>query len=100
MGNHAVGRAMVAVAEVAAERRKPGESAIDILDEAAERSEIRGMDAEFDDAIMPGEPMFDLIIEAFANGETFNLEDDDNEDEWDRFYEGPYNAFRERYNLC
>ncbi len=98
MGNHAVGRAFVAIATVANERRKEGESALDILDLAADQSEIRGADAEFDDAIEPGEPVFDLIIEAFGEGKVFTFGDDD--EGWDAFYDGPYAAFNQRYSLC
>lgn len=94
MGNHSVGRAMVACATIAAERRKEGETALDILDLAAEQSEIRGMDAEFDDAFMPGEPMYNLVVEAFGGG-AFQ-DDEDGE----AFYEGPYSEFRQRYELC
>ena len=97
MGNHAVGRAFVAVATKISERRKEGETAIQILDEAADASDVRGMDAEFDDAIMPGEPMWDLIVEAFGDGQPFTINEDD---DWDTFYDGPYTKFRERYGLC
>lgn len=101
MGNHAVGRAMVACAEIAVERRKDGETALDILDMAADKSGVRGMDAEFDDAFLPGQPMFELVVEAFGDGEDFSEPDADGEDEfWDRFYDGPYAKFNERYGLC
>lgn len=95
MGNHAVGKAMVAVAETAAERRKDGETALDILDMAADKSDIQGADAEFDDAIAPGTVMYGLIVEAFGEGASFDGEDDE-----DRFYDGPYAAFQQRYGLC
>lgn len=101
MGNHAVGRAMVACAEIAAERRKDGESALDILDMAADKSDVRGMDAEFDDAFLPGTPMFALVVEAFGEGQAFDEPDEDDcDDFWDRFYDGPYAKFSERYELC
>jgi len=100
MGNHAIGRAFVAAATIAAERRREGETAIQILDEAADRTEVRGMDAEFDDAFLPGEPMFALVVEAFGDGADFSEPDEGECDEfWDRFYGGPYAKFRERYDL-
>jgi hypothetical protein len=95
MGNHAVGRAMVAVAEVMADRRKPGETALDILDIAADKTEIRGADAEFDDAPDVDGPFRSLLIEAFGDGDTF--EDDD---EGERFYDKVYEPFNKRYELC
>lgn len=102
MGNYAVGSAFVACAEIAAERRRPGETALEILDMAADKSGVRGMDAEFDDATMFGEPFCDLIIEAFGNHADFNppYDDDEFEDAYERFYDGPYSAFRKRYDLC
>lgn len=96
MGNHAVGRAMVAIATTAAERRKEGESALDILDMAADRSEIRGADAEFDDACHEDGPFRDLLIEAFGNGASFA----DAEDDEDAFYDQVLKPFDERYGLC
>lgn len=95
MGNHAVGRAMVAVAETLAERRKDGETALDILDIAAARSEVRGMDAEFDDAAYDETPFRDLLIEAFG-ADYDPATDVDGEG----FYEGVWRPFRERYDLC
>lgn len=102
MGNHTVGRAFVAVATSISARRKDGETALDILDQAADASEVRGMDAEFDDAIMPGEPMWDLIVEAFGEGKPFTIDEDldDDEEGWDAFYDGPYAKFNARYGLC
>lgn len=95
MGNHAIGRAMVAVAEVAYERRREGETALDILDEAAKRSEVNGMDAEFDDAPYEDGPFRSLLIEAFAPGKDFS-DDEDGDD----FYEEVWDKLRIRYNLC
>jgi len=87
---------MVACATIAADRRKEGETALDILDLAAEQSEVRGMDAEFDDAFMPGEPMYNLVIEAFGDGGEYP----DTEEGEEAFYDGPYSQFRKRYALC
>lgn len=103
MGNHAIGRAFVACAVMADKRRREGETALEILDEAADATEVRGMDAEFDDATMLGEPFCDLIIEAFGDPGDFKAsyeDDDESEAAYERFYDGPYQAFRKRYQLC
>lgn len=103
MGNHAVGRAFVAYAAAIAKRRREGETAIEILDEAAEASGVRGMDAEFDDATCFGEPFCDLIIEAFGNPDEFKAvydDEEESEEAYIRFQNGPYDAFRNRYGLC
>jgi hypothetical protein len=95
MGNHSIGRAMVAAVEMAAQRRRPDETALDILDEAAERTEIRGADAEFDDSCDDDGPFRALLIEAFGDGRSF-----DDDDEGEAFYEHVYEPFRQRYELC
>ncbi len=103
MGNHAVGRAFVACATIAAKRRREGETALEILDEAADASDVRGMDAEFDDATCFGEPFCDLIIEAFGDPDDFRSsyeDEDESEEAYIRFQNGPYEAFRNRYELC
>jgi len=95
MGNHAVGRAMVVVAETIAERRKEGETALDILDIAADRSEVRGMDAEFDDAGFEDGAFRSLLLEAF--GKDYDAATDE---DGEGFYEGVWRPFSERYDLC
>ncbi|OAN52839.1 hypothetical protein [Sphingobium sp. TCM1] len=95
MGNHAVGRAMVAIAETIAERRKDGETALEILDIAADRSEVRGMDAEFDDAADDDTAFRALLLEAF--GEDYDPATDV---DGEGFYEGVWRPFTERYGLC
>lgn len=93
---------MAACASIALDRRKEGETALEILDMAAEASGVRGMDAEFDDAFDPGEPMHSLVVEAFGDGRSAYIdpEADDDEDGWDAFYDGPYAQFKKRYDLC
>lgn len=98
MGNHSIGRAMVAAVEMAAERRREGESALSIFDEAAERVEIRGADAEFDDAPWEDGPFRTLMIEAFCPGYV-PVPDEDGDDSGD-FYDRVYTPFNERYSLC
>jgi len=103
MGNHAVGGAFVACAMIAAGRRRDGETAMQILDEVADASGVRGMDAEFDDATCFGTPFCDLIIEAFGDPRDFKAryeDDQESEEAYQRFQDGPYDAFRERYRLC
>lgn len=95
MGNHSVGSAMVACAEIAADRRKDGETALDILDMAADKSGVRGMDAEFDDAAYHDTPFRALLLEAF--GEGYDPADDE---DGDHFYDRVWQPFSERYDLC
>lgn len=95
MGNHAIGRALVAAVEIAGSRRREGETALEIFDEAAERTDIRGADAEFDDSPYQDGLFRSLMIEAFAP------DYDDTEDEdGDLFHETVYETFSERYGLC
>jgi len=94
MGNHTVGAAMVACAEIAADRRKDGETALDILDMAADRSGVRGMDAEFDDAPYDETPFRALLLEAF--GKDYDAATDS---DGEGFYEGVWRPFSERYDL-
>lgn len=94
MGNHAVGRAMVAVAETLADRRREGETALDILDIAADGSGVRGRDAEFDDAGWEDGPFRSLLLEAF--GADY---DPSTDVDGEGFYEGVWRPFRERYDL-
>jgi hypothetical protein len=86
---------MVAIAITANERRKPNETALEILDMAAKRSEIRGADAEFDDAAQPGEPFGDLVTEAFFPAYSASADEDG-----ENWYDLVYTPFRQRYNLC
>ena len=95
MGNHSIGRAFVAAVEMAAARRRDGEPALACLDEAAERVEIRGADAEFDDSPYEEGAFRTLLIEAF--GPDYNSDGDEDGDE---FYEHVYRPFSERYELC
>lgn len=95
MGNHTVGAAMVALVEAIAARRRPDETGLSILDEAAERTEIRGADAEFDDAPYEDGIFRSILIEAF--NPTYDETDDEDGDE---FYETVYEPFSKRYELC
>lgn len=101
MGNHDAGRAIVALATLAAERRLPDETALQILDIALDRADARGADAEFDDETQPDTAFGKLLTEAFApDGKTaddYDAEDDDDGETW---YNEVYRPFRERYGLC
>lgn len=95
MGNHSIGRALVAAVEMAAARRGENETALSILDEAVERTDIRGMDAEFDEAPYEEGAFRSLLIEAFGGGY-----DPSQDEDGDDFYESVYRPFSERYELC
>lgn len=95
MGNHSIGRTFVAAVEIAAERRREGETALEILDDAAERTEIRGADAEFDDAPYEEGLFRQLLIEAFAPDYTA-----DDDEYGDVFFDTVYEPFSQRYGLC
>lgn len=99
MGNHAAGESFANMAKALASRRRDGETALEILDEAFKRADIDyGCDAEFDDATSPGDPFYDLINEAFApEGKVYDFDDDEQSDDW---YDNVYTKFRERYKLC
>lgn len=117
MGNFAVGRQMGSLVKVMVERRLEGETAIQILDAAAEMCELNGTDAEFEDDKRTDQPLGRIIFEAFApNGaddiavfeelET-SIDDGEVEDEaldeaqakFDELYEATYGAFSKRYDL-
>lgn len=105
MGNHSIGAAYVAIVETALDRRKPGETALEILNMAADKSGICGADAEFDDALDTDQPTGRLIFEAFApNGvddiPAYDLANETGTVDFDTLYDATYGAFRKLYNLC
>ena len=96
MGDHTAGGLFVKIATALDSRRKEGETALQILDEAFERSEIGyGRDAEFDDATSPGHTFYDLINEAFNDGTLY----EEIEDAMDAWYDDVYGGFKKRYQL-
>ncbi len=121
MGNHYVGRAMGRMAEMALKMRT-NQTALTILDEICEP--YRGADAEFEseDPNNPGNinpeygeytdpngPLCILIREAFdPNVDWIKLkreaeasgDDDKIEEFYNKWYDGPYTKFRERYEFC
>jgi hypothetical protein len=124
MGDHHIGREMGLKAEAALAKRRPGATALDMLDRICEPH--RGRDAEFEseDPRVPGNvhPEFDnytdphpkaalgmLMLEAFAPGGVAAMDrydgmgsDDPDEDEaaTDRWFAEVYEPFRERYGFC
>lgn len=95
MGNHSIGRAYVAAVTMAAKRRTDNDTALSILDEAADLTGIRGMDAEFDDAPYEEGPFREILIEAF--GEDY---DPSTDEDGEGFYESIERPFSERFGLC
>lgn len=101
---------MVRMVEAIIKRRQPGDTALNILDEAC--GPHRNCDAEFDDDRDPGTPFGDLLIEAFAPGEAFNIwetlepdgghtkkESERAAGEVDRWWELVIDPFNERYEF-
>lgn len=98
MGNHTAGAMIVALAVTMAERRRDGETAMQILDtavKAAQESGSYSSDTEYDDAPFEEGPFRSLLIEAFGNGDTF-AEDEDGE----RFFDTCYWPFKQRTGQC
>ena len=120
MGNNRLGATFAKIAETMVARRREGETAMEILDAAAEAAEIRGMDMDFDGQDGSDEPLGLLLFEAFApNGvadakryeklsqsiddgelEYGSTEHDAAQDEFDAMHEAVHGAFRQRYELC
>jgi hypothetical protein len=118
MGNHEAGRAIGRMVLALVARRREGEDALAILDEAC--NPWRGADAEFEseDPNNPGQihpdyddyrylpsPMARLMVEAFApNGLTdlarYQSADPEDEEASDTYYEEVVMPFRERYEFC
>lgn len=130
MGNHVAGKAIGLLAQTLWERRQPGETALELLDQAC--AGYRNCDAEFE-AEDPNNPGHDhpeycsytdphpkaglgmLIVEAFSpNGvvdlpkyEAMLIGDDGSEGAAEReevacdlWWAGPYAQFRKRYGFC
>lgn len=98
MGNHDAGHKIVIAATLMSERRRDGESAIEILDRAVEIADAMGADAEFDDDANLDTPLGTLITEAFApSGRIYDPESEDDQDAW---YDDCYQAFSDRFGLC
>jgi len=120
MGNNRLGATFAKIAETMVARRREGETALEILDAAAEAAEIRGMDMDFDGQDMSDEPLGRLLFEAFSpNGvadierydavsqsiddgelEYGSPEHDAAQAEFDAMDEAVYGEFRKRYELC
>ena len=121
MGNHDAGRAMGRMADMALKMRT-NQTALALLDQICEP--YRGCDAEFEAEdpnhrghihpeythyTEPNGPLGILITEAFGQGTDWNglrakalaTGDDDKVEAFDdAWYDGPYSAFRSRYEFC
>lgn len=85
---------MVRVATALADQReKTGQTAMEILDTAC--SGYRGCDAEFDDALFPGDVFGNLVAEAFGVKDYDPASDPDG----DVWYEMVHAPFKQRYGL-
>ena len=110
---------MASVTEAMIGRRREGESALALLDAAADAAGIRRMDADFDGQHDAEEPMGRLLFEAFAPKGTddiprylelmYAIDDGDIEEgpeldaaqkEFHALHEAVYGGFRKRYALC
>jgi hypothetical protein len=120
MGNNRLGATFAKMAETIVARRREGETALEILDAAAEAADIRGMDMDFDGQDSTSEPLGRLLFEAFSPNGVADIERydevsesiDDGEfeygseehdaarTEFDAIYEAVYGEFRKRYELC
>jgi len=95
MGNHSVGNAMSAGADVALILKEnfTKEEALLVLDRLGEP--WRGADAEFDDHAYPDQPLGRLIFAAFGVHTQEQYAADD-----ELWYEEVYRKFRDRYDFC
>jgi hypothetical protein len=119
MGNNRLGATMASVTEAMVGRRREGETALELLDAAADAAGIRDMDADFDGQDDAEEPLGRLLFEAFAPNGTddiprylelmYAIDDGDVEEgpaldaaqkEFDALQEAVYDGFRKRYGLC
>jgi hypothetical protein len=99
MGNHDVGRAMHAAAQAyrlgLGGKNPSKDEALAMLDQAADL--FRGADAEFDDYLRPGEPLWQLVTIAFGPWTDADQAADHDGEKW---FDGPYSQFRARYRFC
>lgn len=105
MGNHDIGRGMAAAARafwIAMGDRVPTkEQALAALDAAAE--DYIGGDAEFDDELSMETPLSRLVCIAFdAPPEDVELlrNGTENDEDWDRWYDGTYSRFSKHFRFC
>ncbi|KKN50937.1 hypothetical protein LCGC14_0628020 [marine sediment metagenome] len=94
MGNHAVGRAMGLMAEMALKMRT-NQPALSLLDEICEP--YRGADAEFDEVTEPDQALGKLMGEAFSPDTDWTINTEDVADKW---YDKVYIKFCSRYEFC
>lgn len=102
MGNHDVGRSMAAAAELfwhmKGDNAATKEEALAALDIAAQN--YHGADAEFDNEFFGETPLSKLVALAFDATQE-EIDDRDNFTHGgDKWYEGPYKRFSDRYKFC
>lgn len=105
MGNHDVGRVMAAAAEAywvgRGEQPAPfKEEALRVLDSIAQN--FHGADAEFDDELDSDTPLCRLLVIEFdATPEEVAARDETEDDDiYDKWWDGPLKRFNERYRFC
>lgn len=99
MGNHDVGRALAAAAKGFwvgnGDAPVTKERALAALDAVAE--DFRGADAEFDDHLLPDEPLGRLVGAAFG---PWTAEDEAADEDGEAWYEKIRRPFSDRYDFC
>lgn len=97
MGNHDVGRGMAAGAAALKGLidLTDRSAALEALDKLAEP--YHGADAEFDDHLTPGEPLFELVNAAFGHDWSGKTDYDDWAEDW---YDEVWMQARARYRFC
>lgn len=100
MGNHNVGEAFAAAAEVfwlVVEGSPSKEITLKALEAVGNR--CRGADAEFDDELIDGTtPLGRMVAIAFdATPEELSTEEDVDVSPW---FDGPYMRFRQHFDFC
>lgn len=118
MGNHEAGRAIGTMVLTLIDRRKPGESALDILDlacepyrtcdaefEAVDPKDPRRVNPEYSDYRFLPSPMAVLLVEAFAPNGLADLPrygkayDNDDEEGIDAYWDEVIDPFKKRYDF-
>lgn len=102
MGNHDVGRAFAAIADVFWLMEPPGgpskATTLAALEAAGER--YRGADAEFDDELFDQTTALGRMVALAFDAQPNELVGNDAEDDGDAWYDGPVTRFRKHFDLC
>ena len=98
MGNHNVGEAFAAAADVfwlAVQGSPSKELTLKALEAVGNR--CRGADAEFDDELHDGTTPLGRMVAIAFDASPQELSADDDGDAW---FEGPYMRFRQHFDFC